>query len=778
MNSLVSILIPAFNAEGTIAAAIQSAIAQTWPRIEIIVVDDGSCDRTAQVAERFGNKIRFVSRPNQGAAAARNEALALSSGDYIQWLDADDLLPPDKVERQLALAQGSDSKQILLSSTWAPFFYRTRNARFIENSLCHDLAPVEWLLRKLTDGSHMQTATWLTSRELAEAAGKWDTRLSSDDDGEYFCRVLLASEGTRFTPNTGVYYRITPTSRLSFIGGSNKKKDAMLLSLKLHIGYIRSLEESERVRKACVQHLQNWYLTFYPERTDIVAEMNRIAEELGGRLEEPQLRWKFAWMRPVFGWGIAKRAQLELPHIKATWQRKIDKTLYQREIGRSATASPMSLIVADHNTRPEAQTDSSSLSVSLLTGGGDRPYVFGLGTSLMTRVKQMDVIGSDDLVIDEFHNCPSVTFLNLRGSHRSDVGVFEKVWRVSAYYVKLMAYAAAAKPKIFHILWNNKFATFDRTLLMLYYRLLGKKIVLTVHNVNAGKRDHNDSWLNRLTLCIQYRLAQRMFVHTERMKKELMNDFGALGSHVIVIPFGINNALPTTDLNSSGAKARLGFSPDQKVVLFFGSINPYKGLELLIDAFRKINETDNGYRLVIAGKPDRFPEYWSEVLSSIQGDLNAGSIFLKDTFIPDVDVELYFKAADVLVLPYRDIYQSGVLFLGQSFGLPIIATDVGSLKDEIVEGETGYVVRPGDYEDLARALKDYFGSDIYADLESRRQEIRDCAIGRHSWDAVGKITIDAYSDLLKIPNHEAGFVSTRAMKNTEYEECTTGQSRK
>jgi GT2 family glycosyltransferase len=339
MKPLVSILIPAFNAEETIAAAIHSAISQTWSRKEVIVVDDGSSDSTVKIAQSFGSKIKFVGGPNQGAAAARNLAYELSGGDYIQWLDADDILRSDKIERQLASVQGSESKRFLLSSSWAPFFHRTRHARFVHNSLCQDLAPIDWLLRKLTEATHMQTATWLTSRELAEAAGPWDTRLLSDDDGEYFCRVLLASKGTRFTADTGVYYRVTPTSRLSFIGRSNSKKDAMLISLKLHIQYIRSLEESERVRKACVQHLQNWYLTFYPERTDIISEMNRVAEELGGHLEEPQLRWKFAWMKPVFGWETAKWAQTALPHVKASLQRRIDKAIYRVETGRKGATT-------------------------------------------------------------------------------------------------------------------------------------------------------------------------------------------------------------------------------------------------------------------------------------------------------------------------------------------------------------------------------------------------------------------------------------------------------
>src|SRR5262249_48508087 len=161
MNPLVSILIPAYNAEEWIACTIQSAVAQTWHRKEIIVVDDGSTDRTAEVARRFASKgVSVVCKENGGAAAARNHAFRLSQGDYIQWLEADDLLAPDKIERQLAALGGIENRKILLSSPWAFFSYRSHRARFVPTSLWHDLTPVEWLLRKLSENLHMQTATW------------------------------------------------------------------------------------------------------------------------------------------------------------------------------------------------------------------------------------------------------------------------------------------------------------------------------------------------------------------------------------------------------------------------------------------------------------------------------------------------------------------------------------------------------------------------------------------------------------------------------------------
>ena len=329
MKPLVSILIPAYNAEEFIADAIRSAIAQTWRHKEIIVVDDQSTDGTAEVARGFASKnVVVVSKENQGAAAARNLAFQLSQGEYIQWLDADDLLAPDKIERQFAALCEGDGERTLLSSSWAPFYYRTKRARFIPTSLWQDLTPVEWLLRKMGEGQYMQTATWLTSRKLAEAAGPWDLRLLSDDDGEYFCRVLLASEGTRFSPEARVYYRGTPSGRrLSQIGRSDKKKDAMVISMKLHIQYLRSLEESERVQKACLAYMQHWYVNFYPERPDLMAELKALALELGRRLEEPRLRWKYAWIKPILGFNAAKRAQMTLPVVKTSLLRRWDKAL-------------------------------------------------------------------------------------------------------------------------------------------------------------------------------------------------------------------------------------------------------------------------------------------------------------------------------------------------------------------------------------------------------------------------------------------------------------------
>ena len=332
MRPLVSILIPAYNSEEWVGAAIASAVGQTWRRKEIIVVDDGSTDGTLAIARHFEPKgVRVVTQSNQGAAAARNTASSLSRGDYIQWLDADDLLSPDKITLQMQAAEETRDRRTLLSSPWASFRYRPAKGKFISTPLCSDLDPTEWLTRKWEGNWHMQTATWLISRELTEAAGPWDTRLTFDDDGEYFSRVINASNGIRFVPQSRVYYRITPGSRLSYIGRSDKKMESQFLGMKLQIGYLRARDDSDRVRAACVNYLQTWLPVFYPNRPDLVQEAQQLAASLGGQLSLPKASWKYAWIEKLFGFGAAKHTQLYYNRGKSSALRAWDKVMYSLE---------------------------------------------------------------------------------------------------------------------------------------------------------------------------------------------------------------------------------------------------------------------------------------------------------------------------------------------------------------------------------------------------------------------------------------------------------------
>ncbi|MGH9357241.1 MAG: glycosyltransferase, partial [Terriglobia bacterium] len=243
-------------------------------------------------------------------------------------------------------------------------------------------------------------------------------------------------------------------------------------------------------------------------------------------------------------------------------------------------------------------------------------------------------------------------------------------------------------------------------------------------------------------------------VHTEKMKSELLENFGVDERVVTIVPFGINNSVPNTDLTPEQAKQRLGSRASEKTILFFGRIGPYKGLHFLVDAFQTIAARNADYRLIIVGEPKRGGEkYMDEIRRTIDRDANRERVIQKIEFIPDEDTELYFKAADVLVLPYTDLFQSGVLFLAYSFGLPVIATDVGSFAEDVIPGRTGFLCRPRDPVGLAETIENYFESDLFKDLDSRRQEIQDYANATHSWDVVGQMTREVYVRLMGRTDH-------------------------
>lgn len=330
MSELVSILIPAYNAERWLAATIRSAIAQTWPATEVIVVDDGSQDGTLAVARAFeSGSVKVISQANMGAAAARNRALELAQGSYIQWLDADDLLAPDKVMKQMRLAEQRADPSVLLSSAWAYFMHRPSKAKFSATPLWHDLRPIPWMICKWRHNLHMQTGTWLVSRGLSDAAGPWNTELLGDDDGEYFARVVLASREVSFVRDARVFYRVVGATRLSHIGRSDRKLEAQLRSMELQIGYVRRLDDGPSVRAAVLSYLQTWLPVFYPERPDLIDRMKSLAESIGAELNTPpDISAKYALIDGVFGRVAAKRAHLQYNAGKTFVMRSFDRILY------------------------------------------------------------------------------------------------------------------------------------------------------------------------------------------------------------------------------------------------------------------------------------------------------------------------------------------------------------------------------------------------------------------------------------------------------------------
>jgi glycosyltransferase involved in cell wall biosynthesis len=384
---------------------------------------------------------------------------------------------------------------------------------------------------------------------------------------------------------------------------------------------------------------------------------------------------------------------------------------------------------------------------AILTGGGDPHYSHGLTMALAAAGVSTDFIGSDELDSKAIRSTPGVRFLNFKGDQNPRSPLAKKAARICRYYARLMHYGAVSRARVFHILWNSRLEWFDRTLLMLFFKACGKRIVLTAHNINRGRRDGTDSVVNRLTLRFQYHAADHLFVHTRQMKEELVSEFGVYERKVTIIPFGVNNMVPNTALTTSEARSILGIAPEEKVVLFFGTIAAYKGLDMLVSALALAQSQGVHCRLIIAGQPKPGPAYLIEVRRRIQ-TLGLADWIIEDIgHVPDERAEIHFKAADMLALPYSAIFQSGVLFLAYSFGLPVVATGVGNFQEDVVEGITGHLSSGPTDAEFASAIRRYFDGPIYTDLQNARLRIAAHALKNHSWVSVAETTREIYREL-------------------------------
>ncbi|MBI1356444.1 MAG: glycosyltransferase [Acidobacteria bacterium] len=298
MSVSVSIVIPCFNKRAYVAEAIESALAQTYA-CEVIVVDDGSTDGSLEVVRRYEGRIRWVTGPNQGGSAARNRGIELASGSLIQFLDADDALAPDKVEAQVRALETEPAHSVA----------------FCPWSLFHDDGSVDkpdprpyWksydegldlLLDMWRLGGFFPPHAWLVPKSLIEVAGAWNTRLTGDDDGEFFARILMRGARIVFTPQTGVRYRNPPDGSVSR-NRSMKSALSFFAAYEMVASAIAARRWDGAARRACLSRVRK---TAYAWRDvdEIVDRAAAYEKEIGGFDFSPSLPRGARYLIGLFG---------------------------------------------------------------------------------------------------------------------------------------------------------------------------------------------------------------------------------------------------------------------------------------------------------------------------------------------------------------------------------------------------------------------------------------------------------------------------------------------
>jgi glycosyltransferase involved in cell wall biosynthesis len=359
----------------------------------------------------------------------------------------------------------------------------------------------------------------------------------------------------------------------------------------------------------------------------------------------------------------------------------------------------------------------------LVPHGFEANYVAGFARGLAAIGVDATVASDDDIA--PRLAAAGIAHRNLRGSLDPKRSTREKAANILRYYFGLLRMIVEFRGGTIHFtgLLASRAILLDGVLLPLWLRLWAGRYVHTAHNALPHSREKSS--LFRLVYRWAYRFPHTIIAHTERVAKQLELDFGVARNRIIVISIGLNEEVPTTALSAREARQHLGLPEQGPIALFFGKVEPYKGVDLLAEAWGSVRTPDS--HLVIAGWcPD--PPYAERVCSVIRVSSRASSMQWREGFVPNDEVALWLRACDVVVMPYRNIYQSGVVFLCLRFGVPIVATDVGSLS-EYVDAASGIIAPPDDPAGLAAALDRFFSSRACYDRETIARQAM-----KYSWD--------------------------------------------
>ena len=309
--------------------------------------------------------------------------------------------------------------------------------------------------------------------------------------------------------------------------------------------------------------------------------------------------------------------------------------------------------------------------------------------------------------------------------------------------VGLARYLAVEPRAIMHFQWLGAPEVAHRLLTPALVHRHQHRLVFTVHNVDMQQRNEGrSSLLNRATLRHFYRQVDGLIVHSCRGRDELSESFGVVGEHVAVAPMGLFS-LPDSGLTRSQARTKVGLASEDRVLLCFGHIERYKGVDVALEAAQQLHSSDTRYILLIVGSGASDPKFLQELVTRVDGGL--GRVVLRIGFLANHELEPYFKAADCALLPYRRISQSGIPSTALHFGLPLIANDVGGLSEMVDVGTTGVLYGPSDEPNaLADAVTRYFAAPLSDGTSESRRRIRMAALDTLSWPRAAESTARLY----------------------------------
>jgi glycosyltransferase involved in cell wall biosynthesis len=295
------------------------------------------------------------------------------------------------------------------------------------------------------------------------------------------------------------------------------------------------------------------------------------------------------------------------------------------------------------------------------------------------------------------------------------------------------------RPRVLHI--QSLLAPRKDLVLFLVCRLLGIRVVLTVHNVLP----HEVRSLERVFHFLYYRLADGLILHSQANRQCLLGYLPNLDPERLwVIPHGNYTAFSDLELSRSAARQRLGLPAAGRIALFFGAIRPYKGLDLLLRTVVPVQRACAEAVFVVAGQVLTGEQaQYERQMAGLGADPER--LVVRFAYLSTADAIAYVCAADLVVLPYREIYQSGVLFWAYSFGRPVLATRVGAFPESVEEGRTGWLVDREDVDGMQNALIRLLRQP--EELAAAGERARQVARERYDWHDIARETAQVYAQV-------------------------------
>jgi glycosyltransferase involved in cell wall biosynthesis len=370
------------------------------------------------------------------------------------------------------------------------------------------------------------------------------------------------------------------------------------------------------------------------------------------------------------------------------------------------------------------------MHIVIIANGFQEDYIINLLNGLSNKVERIDFIGSS--IYPESKIDKRIHLHNLRGSHDENVGFLSKIERILSYYLRLLIFLFKTPAKTVHIQWL-RFNFFEGIILTLVIKMLGKKAVYTAHDVLPHSK--NNAY-NRSLFKLIYKIQDEIIVHSDFIKKRIVNEFNINKNKITLVKHGLYKITESPAVSRDVAREKFGYNLNQLVILFFGIITKYKGLDLLLEAFTRLEAILPDIQLLIAGRVSQ--EYRNEYDNLIQS-YNSDRITKIARHIKEEEVEQIFKAADLVVLPYTEASQSGVLFMSYAYGKPVIAPSLGGFPDDIETGKTGFLFEPFNIDSLAAAIQEYIRN-----WNSDSSYIREFAQRNYSWDSSAECLVRIY----------------------------------